>query len=97
MLIQHKEINSQGIFYIIDDDGRQKAELIYTLTSPDKMVIEHTEVDDSLKGKNVGTDMVLAAVHYARTKHLKIVPNCPFARLILKRHTEFSDVLAEPV
>jgi len=95
MLIQHKEINPQGIFYINDEEGRQKAELIYTLTSPDRMVIEHTEVDDALQGNKVGTDLVLAAVEYARTKHLKIVPNCPFARQKLKGQDEYKDVLAE--
>lgn len=97
MLIQQKEINHQGMFYINDDEERQQAELIYRLTSPDKMVIEHTEVKESLQGKNIGTDLVLAAVEYARANHIKIIPNCPFARQILKRHTECNDVVFETV
>lgn len=97
MLIQQKEINKQGIFYINDEEERQVAELIYTLTSPDKMVIEHTEVNESLQGQNIGTDLVMAAVDYARANHIKIIPNCPFARQTLKRHDELSDVLLESI
>ncbi|MBE7173074.1 MAG: N-acetyltransferase [Williamsia sp.] len=92
MLIQQKEINRQGIFFV-NDDSRQVAELIYTMISPDKMVIEHTEVDNSLRGKHVGNDLVTAAVHFARTNERKIIPRCPFAKLMFEKYPEWHDVL----
>ncbi len=43
------------------------------------MIIEHTEVDESLEGKGVGKQLVHTAVEYARTHNIKIstaVPLC---------------------
>jgi predicted GNAT family acetyltransferase len=37
--------------------------------------------------------MVSAAVDYAREKHIKIIPLCPFAKSVFDRTPEFRDVL----
>ena len=95
MLIQHKEIDRQGIFFINNEKNSQVGELIYTMISPDKMVVEHTEVAQSLRGKNVGNDLVTAAVHLARTHHRKIIPRCPFAKSMFDKHAEWNDVLLQ--
>ena len=65
MLIQHKLVGTKGIFYV-GQDGAILAELVYTMPSPGKMIIEHTEVDDALRGKNVGHQLVSTAVEYAK-------------------------------
>jgi len=57
------------------------------------MVIKHTEVREELRGKNAGYRLVHAAVAYARTNNIKIVPLCPFARSVFKKKLEFADVL----
>lgn len=98
MQIQRKEINKQGIFYLNNDDNsRQLAELIYTMISPTRMVIEHTEVNKAVQGKHLGSDLVKAAVEYARGRQIKILPNCPFAKEIFRRHPELDDVLVHSV
>ena len=43
-----------------------------------KMIIEHTEVSDELRGQNVGYQLVHTAVEYARANNIKIIPLCPF-------------------
>ena len=93
MLIQHKETNKQGIFYITDEHEHQVAELIYTLMDPGRMVIEHTQVDESLQGQNVGTELVMASAEYARVHNMKIIPHCPFARVVFERHHELGDLV----
>ena len=93
MLIQHKQVGSKGMFYV-GQDGAILAELVYTMSSPEKMIIEHTEVDDSLKGQNVGLELVSAAVHYARDHKIKIIPLCPFAKAVISKRAEMQDVLA---
>ena len=95
MLIQQREINRQGIFFVNNGKDRQVAELIYTMISPEKMVIEHTEVDKSLRGKHVGNDLIIAAVHLARTRQRKIIPRCPFAKIMFDKHSEWNDVLLQ--
>jgi predicted GNAT family acetyltransferase len=92
MLIQHKQVGKKGMFFV-GQDGAIRAEMVYTLSSADKMIIEHTEVEDSLKGKGVGKQLVETAVSYARNHGHKIVPLCPFAKTILEEVTEWQDVL----
>jgi len=92
MTIRHKHTGTKGIFFI-EEDGQALAELIYTLPSEDKMIIEHTEVGDELRGQNAGYRLVETAVEYARTHHLKIIPLCPFAHSVFKKKPEFADTL----
>ncbi len=92
MLVQHKKINNKGLFYV-EAQGNILAEMVYTMPSADKMIIEHTEVGDELKGKNVGYQLVLTAVEYARAHQIKIIPLCPFAHAVFKKKPEYADVL----
>jgi predicted GNAT family acetyltransferase len=63
------------------------------MSPENKMVIEHTEVDEVLRGKNIGYELVHAGVEYARHHGLKIIPLCPFARSVINKKPEFQDVL----
>lgn len=92
MLIQHKLVGDKGMFYV-GQDGAILAELVYSKPAGDRMIIEHTEVDDSLAGKGVGLQLVTTAVEYARTHKLTIVPLCSFAKKIFDRKPELRDVL----
>ncbi len=92
MLIQHKLAGAKGLFFV-QQDGNILAEMVYTMPSADKMIIEHTEVSEELKGQNAGYQLVQTAVDYARTHQLKIIPLCPFANSVFKKKTEFADVL----
>ena len=94
MLIQHKLIGGKGLFYV-GQDGTIAAELVYTMPSDHKMIIEHTEVHDALRGKGVGYQLVHTAVEYARKHGLTIVPLCPFAKAVFDKKPEFADVLAK--
>jgi predicted GNAT family acetyltransferase len=91
MLIQHKLLQGKGMFYV-GQDGAIAAEMVYTM-SGNKMIIEHTEVDDSLSGQGVGKQLVHTAVEYARTHNFKIVALCPFAKSVLDKAEEWHDVL----
>jgi len=92
MLIQNKKVGTKGMFYV-EQDGNILAEMVYSVPSPEKMIIEHTEVSDELKGKNAGYQLVQTAVEYARTHNMKIVPLCPFTNSVFKKKPEYADVL----
>ena len=92
MLIQNKEENKRGMFYV-EIDGEQLAEMDYSISN-NIMTIIHTEVDEKLKGKNVGLQLVNYAAEHARANNLKIIPVCPFAKKVFdKRRDEYNDVL----
>ncbi len=92
MLVQDRKNNNKGMFFV-ESDGNILAEMVYSMASPEKMIIEHTEVSDELRGKNVGYQLVHTAVEYARTYKIKIVPLCPFANAVFKKKAEYADVL----
>jgi predicted GNAT family acetyltransferase len=95
MLIQNRKVGNKGMFFI-EDDGNILAEMVYSMSSPTKMIIEHTEVSEELKGQNVGHELVHTAVEYARTHNIQIIPLCPFANAVFKRKPEYADVLYHP-
>ena len=91
MIIQHKEDRNEGVFYI-EQNGEELAEMTYTIEKG-KMVINHTEVDESLRGKNIGFQLVEQGVEYARKKNLKILPLCEYADKVIQATEAFRDVL----
>jgi len=94
MVIKNKKVGTKGMFYV-NKNEEILAEMVYTMAAPDKMIIEHTEVNDELKGQNVGFQLVKTAVEFARANNIKIIPLCPFANSVFKRKPEFADVLAK--
>jgi predicted GNAT family acetyltransferase len=92
MLIQRKQAENKGMFYV-ENEGEVQAEMVYHMTAPDKMVIEHTEVGEELRGQNVGYQLVNAAVEYARQHKIKITVWCPFAKKVFDKKPDWGDVL----
>jgi uncharacterized protein len=56
------------------------------------VIIDHTEVDESLRGTGASHALVEAAVQWARANEKRIKPLCPFARSVFDRTPEFGDV-----
>lgn len=92
-LIQHQNDSKGGTFYY-EQDGNRLAEMVYVMAGDDKMIIEHTEVDESLKGQGIGKSLQEHLVEYARQKHIKVIPLCPFAKATFEKVKEWQDVLA---
>jgi uncharacterized protein len=93
MLIQHKQKDKKGLFFV-ETDGNILAEMTYTMPTENKMIIDHTEVSDELRGKNAGYQLVHTAVEYARKHAIKIIPLCPFAKSVFDKKEELRDVLS---
>ncbi len=92
MTVQHKSSGSKGLFYVELED-EVAAEMVYTLPGENVMLIEHTEVSEALRGRNVGIELVHAAVEYARHHGMKIIATCSFASKVLSKKPEWQDVL----
>lgn len=91
MDIKHEETENKGSFYV-EVDGVRKAEMTYSKAGTERIIIDHTEVGDSLRGKGVGLKLAEFAVNYVREKGIKILPLCPFMKATLLRHPEWKDV-----
>ena len=90
--IQHTMEDNKGVFFV-EEDGKHVSEMIYKLASKSRMVIEHTEVEKSHRGSDLGKLLVFEGARFAREKGYKIIPVCPFARAIFERYEEIQDVL----
>ncbi len=92
MIIQNKETEDEGTFFI-EEDNERLASMYYRWRGDDRIIIEHTEVSDKLKGKGVGKQLVDYAVAFARDRNIKIIPLCPFAKSVFEKIKGYEDVL----
>jgi uncharacterized protein len=95
MQILHKLTDNRGMFFVQPEGEDILAELSYLQHDPTTMIVEHTNVDEELRGQNVGFQLVSAVVEYARHHHYKIVPMCSFTKAVMDKKPEFRDVLQE--
>ena len=87
------ELTDKNGFFHIDINGKTEAKMTFVFAGPDKIIIDHTEVNEGNNGKGYGKKMVAKAVEFAREKNIKIIPLCPFAKKVFDKTPEFRDVL----
>ena len=93
MEIKQEDNGKKGRFYI-EVEGKQEAEMTYTYAGTNKIIIDHTEVSDKLKGQGIGYKLVDASVEFMREKDIMVIPLCPFAAAVFKKKQDYSDRLA---
>ena len=90
--IQHEESESKGA-YFVELEGNKVGEMTYSKAGTDRIIIDHTEVDNSMRGTGLEKKLVIKAVDDARKNEISIVPLCPFARSVFDKNEELRDVL----
>ena len=90
--IVRKEYSQHDGAWVIEQDGETLAELYYK-SAPARIVLEHTTVSDKLRGAGAGKKLIEAAVQWARSANVTIIPVCPYARSVFKKSPELQDVL----
>lgn len=94
MQIEHGEHEKRGEFYI-NQDGKRVAEIAYLGPHNGQIYATHTEVDRSLEGQGIGSELLAALVEFAREQKLSIVAQCPFVRASFERNPDgYKDVWA---
>lgn len=91
--IEREDNGKKGRFIILDSD-EMAGEMTYTWAGEEKFIIDHTGVDEKFGGKGYGKKLVMAAVEFAREKHVKILPLCPFAKGVFEKTESIQDVLS---
>ena len=77
-----------GSRFEVVENGEVLGELVYDIPFPDRLIIKHTAVSISAKGKGYGKDLIKAAVELANQKSLEVVPVCAFAVKMKMEHPE---------
>jgi uncharacterized protein len=92
MEIKLEQSGTKGSFYV-EEQGKRLAEMTFSKAGDKRIIIDHTDVSDTLRGKGAGKQLVSAAVDHARKNGLKILPLCPFAKSVFDKVPAFRDVL----
>ena len=79
--------------WVIERDGKTLAELSYT-TAGSRVILDHTDVSDALRGTGSGKKLVIAAAQWARESNVKLMPLCPFAKSVFDKTPDIRDVLS---
>ncbi|MCB9339575.1 MAG: N-acetyltransferase [Lewinellaceae bacterium] len=89
----HLENNGKKGAFFIEENGERLAAMEFTMAGEHKMIIDHTEVDDRLRGQGAGRQLLDQLVAYVRENHIKVIPLCPFAKSRFQKDASIRDVL----
>ena len=66
--------------------------LEYRITG-NSIVFTHTGVPPEIEGRGIASALTKAGLEYAQAQQLKVVPQCPFVREYLVKHSEYENLL----
>ncbi|NMM48291.1 GNAT family N-acetyltransferase [Marinigracilibium pacificum] len=92
MEIVNETKDTKGRFVAMEDD-MELGEMTYSIANKDLIIVDHTGVNDEARGKGIGRALFLHLVDYLRTNEIKVIPLCPFAKLMFDKHHEMTDVV----
>lgn len=70
---------TDGRIYMNDDAGNMIAEVTFPNIDDNTIIIDHTFVDDSLRGQGIAAKLMLEVINYAKTHNKKIKASCSYA------------------
>ena len=79
-------IREKNKIYAQDENRKRVAEVTFYEIEDGVYNIDHTFVDDSLRGQGIGSKLVKEAVEEIRKNNGKIQATCPFASKWLEEH-----------
>jgi predicted GNAT family acetyltransferase len=53
----------------------------------------HTEVPHALEGQGIASRLIQVALEDARTRHLAVIPFCPFVAGYIRRHPDYKAIV----
>lgn len=59
-----------------------------------RVVFLHTEVDEAMEGRGIGSRLASGALDDVRARGLRVTAKCPFIAAYLRRHHEYDDLIA---
>lgn len=85
------ELHKNGIFYNVD--GEIIAKITFERFN-NILNVDHTFVDDRLRGQGIASQLVEKLVAYAMENELKINPICWYVEKWFEKHPDFKYLLA---
>jgi predicted GNAT family acetyltransferase len=86
--------DAEGKRYEIAVDGERAGVLRYRLR-PGLIELVHTEIDEELEGRGLGSRLISFALDDARERGLAVLPFCPFVEDYMRRHRQYVELVPE--
>lgn len=87
-----KEDELGGEFQLWENDT-MLAHMMFSKPFADRIIVQHTQVGQSQKGKGLGKLLFDQMVDYAESNKLSVVPRCNFTQKMFERYPEHSGLL----
>lgn len=94
MTFKNNQSGNGGFIELTNDDGKSVGRLTYTL-QPEKSIyiISYVMVFPEFEGKGMGKYLVEEGIKNARELGYKVHPHCSYARSVMNRMDNVSDIL----
>ncbi|MDR0972283.1 MAG: N-acetyltransferase [Bacteroidales bacterium] len=87
-----KHNQEKGILLLYVNDVRA-GEMTFVFAKEDKIIVDHTGINEEFEGRGYGKILVEKIVLFARENHIKIIPLCPYAKRVINSTEEYHDIL----
>ncbi|MBO3697922.1 GNAT family N-acetyltransferase [Roseivirga sp. E12] len=87
-----KEDDLGGEFQLWKDE-KMVAHMMFAKPLADRIIIQHTQVDQSQKGKGLGKLLFDQMIDYAKSNDLSVIPRCNFTQKMFERFPEYNYLL----
>jgi uncharacterized protein len=57
-----------------------------------EIIFTHTYVPAELRGRGIAEKLVRTALEYARSEHLRVIPQCSYVAVFIRRNREFVEL-----
>ena len=89
-VVVHEPENSR---YVLKRGDQVLGATFYTPGPHGEIVFTHTEVDQDLQERGLGSQLIRGALDDVRTStDARVVATCPFVRAFLRLHPEYQDL-----
>lgn len=66
-------------------DAEQLASMTFSLAGEALIIIDHTDVDERLRGQGVGRKLLELVLNWTKENNRKILPLCPYAKSVFDK------------
>lgn len=91
MEFEFVELGGDAFAFRHEENGKLLAEITWTLLG-DVMVMDHTFVDEVLRGQGIAKKLLDRAAAYARQQDYKMEAVCAYVVTAFERYAEYDDV-----
>ncbi len=92
--VEAQETPASGHLRLMDRAGNELGHMRFRREGGKVIVIEHTEVDSSLRGRSGGRQIFDSMVAWARRTGTRVKSECPFTTSMFKKTPSAHDILA---